>query len=173
MIVVAKRREVFVFGSIFNKNLFFVSKIHLHQLVINAQLQWPKQEKTEHNLLVFPLFFISALKPKLYISSVICLMNILWKSTWNCQGKCTAGLKFKYCCFPIEIISFMNTLSFSNGIFELLFPDNKAKMLETYKFPKVIVGIHTRNHFKPKFRLHSSQCSQRGMYCHKNINIYI
>ena len=37
------------------KTLFF-SKIHLHQLVIHAQLQWPKQEKTEHNYAFYFLF---------------------------------------------------------------------------------------------------------------------
>ena len=34
----------------------FFSKIHLHQLVIRAQFQWPKQEKTEHNYAFYFLF---------------------------------------------------------------------------------------------------------------------
>ena len=50
-------RQIFVNGSPFRKNLFLFSKIHLHQLAICAQLQWPKQEKTEHNYAFY--FFIS------------------------------------------------------------------------------------------------------------------
>ena len=49
-----------VSDSIVGKNLFYFSKIHLHHLVIRAQFQWPKQEKTEHNyasLFVFRAFF--------------------------------------------------------------------------------------------------------------------
>ena len=37
------------------------------------------------------------------------------------------------------------------------FPKNGAKMLGPYNFPMVVVGSHEGNHFKPIFRLYSSQ----------------
>ena len=49
-------RDFFVNGALVNKNLFLFSKIHLYQRVIRTQLQWPKQEKTEHNYAFYFLF---------------------------------------------------------------------------------------------------------------------